>query len=859
MIQAARTPMSRLAAILAAGLLFVTLTIGIATLARQAVVQIISLNTASSDNLQWTLAQTEVEFLTFYNVLLKVDAGQTVELPALRRWFDIFYSRMGTVSNGQIYAQLTGREKLQKCFDIVRQFLDRTAILMDGPDAQLLSAAPQIAVEATAIRGKVRDISLEGIRVFSALSDVRRKSASETLSRVAGLTATLVLLLMFGMFWLARLYRFGRAQTLEIQGTRDRLQAMLNTSLDAVLVVDRAGRFVEFNGAASDIFGYSQAEALGAEMTQLIFPPHLIAGHVAGMRRHAETGAERMIGAGRVQAHAKRKSGQVFPVELSIAKTKSPNGEIFVSYMRDISDRRDAEEKLTQARDEALAGERAKARFIAVMSHEMRTPLNGLLGSLDLLNATPLTLKQTQFTQMMQVSGQMLLNHVNDVLDIARLEGGPAGISAAPFDIEALIDDVLVSQSALARAKNLDIRQISATPRIGFIDASASGLRQVVLNLVSNAIKFTERGSVTVQLERRPDRMLRLWVRDTGAGIAVADQVRIFDDFVTLDSSFGRKADGTGLGLGIARRVVQAMGGAIGVDSRPQNGSDFWIDLPFVPALSPKTAAITPPNTRRKPSLPMDILVVEDNQINRTILREMLHAAGHRVTEAQDGLAGLHRALTQHFDAIFMDISMPQLDGIAATVQLRAGQGRSSSAPIIALTAHAMPEDRALFLAAGMNAVLTKPIERAMLTQVLAEVAGQSPHAKTPQDIHDMASPESGPESDPESGLLNGAMAELEAALGKEKLQTLTARYLAEGDAALTDITARLDAGECAAAQASAHHFSGSSATFGAAAMQQVLAGIEADLKQGRTASARAALPRLNLIWPATKAALQRR
>lgn len=850
MLDPLRLSSVRTLALAAAAGLFLALTSGIVTLANQAFREIVTLNIAKSDNLQWTLAQTEVEFLSFYNELVRVDAGEVSQLPELRRWFDIFYSRINTLQTSRVYGQLTERERLVPAFQNMRQFLDETAILIDGMDADWLIAVPEIAPKAARLRPELRSVSLEGIRVFSQISDNRREMVADTMVRIASLTAGLIVLLLVGVFWLSRLYRFGRMQTLETQQTRDRLQAMLKTSLDAVLVVDRDGKFVEFSGSASEIFGYSADEAVGQDMTKLIFPPHLIDAHNRGMHHHLETGEEKLIGAGRAQVEARRKTGETFPVELSIAKTMSPQGEIFVSYLRDISDRREAEEKLLKARDEALAGERTKSRFIAVMSHEMRTPLNGLLGSLELLKTTPLNTKQAQLAEMMQNSGNLLLHHVNDVLDISKLESGKIGSDISDLNLDALIDEVLESQSALAKNKGLDLHYARGETDIGTLTTSAIGLRQILLNLVNNAIKFTEKGGVQVEASvQKSTQKLRIWVRDTGPGINPDNHARVFEDFVTLDSSFGRKADGTGLGLGIARRLVQALDGAIGIENHPKGGAHFWVEIPYLPA---KKTMGGKKKVRAKPAIappltPKDVLVVEDNQINRFVLREMLQADGHRVTEAHDGLAGLDVAAQRKFDAIFMDISMPRLDGIAATVRLRASGGPSANVPIIALTAHALPADRELFLASGMNAVLTKPIDQKRIAKVLQETAIAVKGAKKVKQQKATAQ------------ILNGAMDELIEILGPKKVQDLSDRFLQEGEAHLRRISALFDAADYAAAQAVVHSFAGSSATFGATGMQGLLAGMESDLKLGRHESARAALPRLGFIWSATKVEISAR
>ncbi len=945
-----KDPNRRFAVGLAAAVLFLFFAAAITTLARQALVQIQDLNTANSDNLQWTLSQTEVEFLQYYNAVVVAEATPNADLAPLRRWYDIFYSRMNVIMGGPVYGKLAEQPHMAAEFARINAYMSAALPYIDGPDAALRAQLTQLREDAAARRIDVRNVSLEGIRVFSKLADEQRLSVSETMARIAMLTVGLIMLLLLAVFFLARIYGVTRRQAIENKATRDRLQAMLNTSLDAVLVVDREGCFLEFNGAATEIFGYSEAEALGVEMTKLIFAEHHIAAHNEGMRRHLTTGEQRIIGKGRVQMQAKRKSGEVFPVELSVAKTMSQDGEIFVSYLRDISDRITAEQRLTKARDDALAGERAKARFMAVMSHEMRTPLNGLLGSLDLLKGTPLSSKQAEFVEVMQKSGELLLHHVTDVLDIARLESGRMVGDNVALNLDDLVQDVLESQAALAQAKGLTLRYRPESGAIGMIMGSALGLRQVLLNLVSNAIKFTEHGLVELQAaivyqdEGDANPRLSLRVRDTGIGIALADQARVFDDFVTLDSSFGRRADGTGLGLGIARRIVQSMGGEIGVVSQPKLGATFWIDLPYrrpavthaapAPAapsgkvkanLAEKSAtAITTASTStteskaptaRKPksgTKTLDILVVEDNQINRFILREMLVAAGHRVTEAVDGLEGVQLAQKRHFDLIFMDICMPTLDGIAATVRLRAGTGPCANVPIIALTAHALPDDRALFLASGMNAVLNKPLDRDMLLQVLENAsfppkpeqkiksastarstgaasknapaadaparntpAQKTPAPRTPRRAkpihpHVLAAEMSHDERFHLSGdvikpnppklpiLRASTLEDLKAAIGAERLTGLTSRFLTEGATTLSKSESALREGDLPTAQAMVHSLAGSAATFGALALQAHLAQMETDLKAQNGAAAQAALPQLSELLHLTENAMTR-
>lgn len=827
----------------------------IVALAIEALNKINALNTANSDNVQWTLSQSEVEFLTFYNAVVVAHTSADHDLADLRKWFDIFYSRMDTIQTSGLYAELTHLPDLAGPFARVAGFLDATIPLMDGSDEGLRTALPLLTRHAMEIRNDVRLISLEGIRTFARQSDIQRESVSDTMSRIAALTGGLVIALLVLVFFLTRLYRISQAQATENQLTRDRLEAMLKTSLDAVLVVDKSGKFIEFNGAAEDIFGYSKAEAIGQEMTTLIFPEHLIAAHNAGMSHYLATGKERVIGKGRIQLEARRKSGEVFPVELSIARTNSPDGEIFVSFLRDISERVAADAKLLKALVDAQAGERAKAHFLAVMSHEMRTPLNGLLGSLDLLHRTKLSAKQGEYISIMQASGRMLLHHVNDVLDIAKLEAGKTSAEKTAFDLENLIREVMDGQRPLAQASGTTLMFDPGASEIGTVWGDAQGLRQVMLNLIGNAIKFTRNGAVTVGIEelesQGPRKLVEITVVDTGLGISESDLERVFDDFVTLDSSYERGAEGTGLGLGIARRVVRAMGGEIGAESEPGEGSLFWVRVPLSvpdgPSITSPTKSL--PNTGSGAIAPRSVLVVEDNPINRFVVREMLEAEGHRVTEASDGDEGVRIAAMLPFDLILMDISMPRLNGIEATKQIRRGKGASAQSTIIALTAHALPVDIAQFEAAGMNGTLTKPLDSTALRAAMQDTDFRQAGGAAPLETARTSN------SDP---LINGeTLDQLRIGLGAEKTTTLIARFLIEGDTAITGISALVLQGDHMAATAAVHALAGSAATFGATRLRNLLAGMEKDAKEGRNERLADFLAQLAEVWTGTRDAFQ--
>jgi CheY-like chemotaxis protein len=365
------------------------------------------------------------------------------------------------------------------------------------------------------------------------------------------------------------------------------------------------------------------------------------------------------------------------------------------------------------------------------MSHEMRTPLNGLLGSLELLEQGALDHGQRRHLATLRSSGELLLQHVNDVLDISRLDAAAYSFVRDAVDPAALLDEVAESQRARA-AEGGNRIELVLPPEPGrpALLGDPRSLRQALLNLLGNAIKFTRNGRITLAFttgaETEEGLAVEFRVTDTGPGIPPRDHARIFEDFVTLDASYGRQAEGTGLGLPITRRLVTAMGGEIGVDSRPGHGSSFWfrLSLPLDrsrPAPAPEVAAPATDAALSAPSgPPLHLLMIEDNEVNRAILRAFLGKLGHAVDEAQDGAEGIRLAALRRYDLILTDISMPHVSGVEATRAIRAGQGASRDVPIVAVTAHALPDELAAFRAAGIDGVLTKPIRLRTLAETIA-------------------------------------------------------------------------------------------------------------------------------------------
>ncbi len=718
----------------AAALPFLALTMLIWVLSADARREIDALATANSDSMQWTLAQAEVEHLTLWNAVLEAQPGDATSLREIRLRFDVFYSRMATLQSAPAFRPVRALSEVETALAHVNGFLADTIPLVDGSDAELEQSLPELLPEVAALRHDMRLVSLGGVRVFTQASERQRERVANALWDLAFLT----LALFFGLFAmvlaLMRLLALRRRQTEKIRQTQMRLGAVVTSSIDAVLVLDRWGQITEMNDAAEALFGYSRDEALGRQVADLILPPHLRKPGAEGWRQ-IPLDRDSFVDKGLVQFEATDKAGRLFPVEFSVSSAESEDGPIYVAFLRDISERVLAQEELIEARDTALAGEKAKANMLAVMSHEIRTPLNGILGSLELLSDTALSPRQTRYVEVMDRSGRMLLDHVNTVLDISRSDAGSTVLSRRPFSIDQILRDVADSLRVQADANENRIEIVPAE-NVGVVLGDVVRLQQVLVNLVANAVKFTKSGTITLAAFRDPDDDTVVFtVRDSGIGIPEAEHARIFDDFVTLDSSYGREVEGTGLGLGIARRLVRIMGGDISVDSRPGHGSTFRITLPL-----PAVEAARDPDRTLMPSGALAgehglrVLLVEDNETNRLVAREMLTSLGCQVCEARDGREGVEIAAQDPFDLILMDISMPHLDGVQATTLIRAQAGPNAETPIVALTAHAQPDDIERFHAAGMADVVVKPLSRGQLAVLLQDETEQGPADTSGED-----------------------------------------------------------------------------------------------------------------------------
>jgi len=425
-----------------------------------------------------------------------------------------------------------------------------------------------------------------------------------------------------------------------------------------------------------------------------------------------------------------RKDGRVLHVRSRskiVARDAAGVPTRMVGTVSDITARKEAEIALRRAKEAAEAADRSKSEFLANMSHEIRTPLNGVFGMLQLLKETPLTPEQASLADTALESGRHLLAILNDILDLSRIEAGRLTLRSEPFDLAAALDMVAKSFGVACREKGIELR-LNIDPWLPrLLVGDESRLRQVVFNLVGNAVKFTDHGAVTLtawRLADRPDGRTTVYleVEDSGIGIPDDKLTAIFEPFSQVDGSSTRRHQGAGLGLAIVRRLVSLMGGALAMESAPGEGTRAAVSLTFGLPTATELAAM-PLVADDLAAGPLTVLVAEDDQVNRRLVEAFLTRLGHTAVSVADGRAALAALAANTFDCVVMDIQMPEMDGLEAIRAIRAGAVPDrADTPILALTAHAMEGDREMVLAAGADFYLSKPVRKEALAAALARI-----------------------------------------------------------------------------------------------------------------------------------------
>ena len=477
------------------------------------------------------------------------------------------------------------------------------------------------------------------------------------------------------------------------------------------------GRFLYVNDRAAAMMGYSVEEMLALSVAEI--DPNFTA---ANFRER--TTFIRENGAARLESLNRHRDGTLLPVEISVFFRVPEDGEggRLIAFVTDISERKQVEVALHEARDAAESASRAKSTFLANMSHEIRTPLNAITGMAYLLRRSGVTGQQADRLDKIEAAGQHLLEIINAILDLSKIEAGKLMLEEAEVKVSAIIGNVLSMVAERAQVKGVQLRsETVAMSGQESLLGDPTRLQQALLNYATNAIKFTERGSVTLRVTAEDADVgfvrLRFEVEDTGVGIAPEVVARLFSDFEQADNSTTRRYGGTGLGLAITRRLAQLMGGDAGVSSLPGVGSTFWFSACLKRGRPAPPVAVVLDVDAAEARLYADyaghrVLLVEDEPVNQDVARMLLEAAGQVVDVAEDGLVALDKCARNSYDLIVMDMQMPKLDGLEATRRLRA-RPETAATPIVAMTANAFADDRRRCSEAGMDDFIAKPIDPA--------------------------------------------------------------------------------------------------------------------------------------------------
>lgn len=498
----------------------------------------------------------------------------------------------------------------------------------------------------------------------------------------------------------------------ELLAVEQKFRTYIHASPLGIFVVGKDGCFCEVNSAGAELLGQSRGDLLYSRVSTLF------SGEIEGpVLKFYET--VKTAGKGEIELPFNRKDGTV--LHARVVATGLPDNSLLL-FMQDMTEQHRLEGSLRVARDAAENANRAKSEFLANMSHEIRTPMNGIIGMAQLLRMTTLDQSQHEYLEAIETSADNLLLLVNDILDLSKIESGKMELSKTDFSLNEAIKELLTIQQPQIARKGLQLETDFSDAIPAILQGDLLRLKQILLNLIGNAIKFTEQGVITIctRLLRQAESevTVRVVVSDTGIGIAADKLEKIFHPFCQGDCDISRSYGGTGLGLSICRKLAELMGGVITVSSQLTVGSRFYLDLPFEILTQQRTRKTAGESISDLPfSPPMHILVAEDNETNSLVAEKMLQKLGHSVLVCRDGLAAVECWSRGGVDLILMDLQMPVMGGEEAVQFIRRQEGEHNRRiPVIALTADAQPGSRQRLFQAGFDGYLSKPFRLAELT-----------------------------------------------------------------------------------------------------------------------------------------------
>jgi PAS domain S-box-containing protein len=546
------------------------------------------------------------------------------------------------------------------------------------------------------------------------------------------ITAILVIILLAGVRVVVVSDRRRRHYERKVQSRDRELARVLESTDEAFVSIDGAGAITAWNVRAEELYGWVESDALGQSLGDLIVPEHrrhAFRNEIASYRAHCGSA---VIGR-RVELTALHRDGREIPVEVGMWAHEE--GEGFSLFAHDISERVAIAVALAAARDQAMAASRLKSEFLANMSHEIRTPMNGVIGMSGLLLQTDLDAMQRDYAETVWISAEALLTVIDDILDFSKIEAGKLDVESVSFDLRSVVEESAVLLAARAQQKDLELTcHVDARLPVA-LRGDAGRLRQVLLNLLGNAVKFTSIGEVNVTAKLAREEVdgvvsVELSVRDTGIGMTRESLERLFDAFTQAESSTSRRYGGTGLGLAISRQLVDLMGGILSVTSEPGHGSTFRAVIPF------PVGAVTSDGTDIAGLIGTRVLIVDDNATNRRVLQDMIRGWGCTATNAggaEEAMVLLRQMVAEsdRFDVILIDLNMPDVDGYDLAEMVRADPGLAQT-PMIMLTSSAQRGEAERTGQAGIVAYLTKPVRSVQLRSAMNIALAPRPRTTTP-------------------------------------------------------------------------------------------------------------------------------
>ena len=715
---------------------------------------------------RWHSSEFEIQVADLDSILTENIANVDLQRDAIRQKINIVLSRLFVLKNNPYLLNFwqnpgLGASGLIPLF----QFETRAIAIADKPAQITPSDLLDFRDILRKARPVVRKISLRGVELAAAQSTKRRTKFARQLTWTGGFAIGFLIMLASLLLLMDLMLLSAMRRAAALTASSRQLAATVAGSLDAIVIADSFSKIIEYNASAEGVFGWTRKEIIGRTMEDIFLPEGLRDAYKNAMNQPLLQDRSEAIYPTRFELSGRRKNGEEFPVELNMTFVKRNDDAIFMAYIRDVSDRKITEKALIEARDRAESADKAKSQFLAVMSHEMRTPLAGIVGIMDLLKTTKLSQKQDRYIQIATSSSTVLLDHINEALNITRIDVGKLELSSQEFNLPDLVETLIEVLEPLSNQKNLDLRlQLANNIESNFMGDSHR-IRQILTNLLGNAIKFTDQGNINFSItgsDGPETSFVHFIISDTGLGIAPENHQKIFEAFVAITQGDQSQVRGDGLGLHISRKIARFMGGDVMVKSDIGKGAEFTLSLPLERVRKIDGKVAEPASFPHKENQNLSILVVEDNNVNREVLGDMLKGLGHSVSRATNGVEALDCANIQSFDIIFMDINMPVMDGIETTHRIRADSKLNSKACIVGLTAHGSDEFGEEAQQAGMDNFFTKPIRLEALRKIISDIVSNDQFA-----VIDEFSP---------------VLTELFETLGREKVLRIGEKFFEELD-----------------------------------------------------------------------------